>query len=158
MGDVNIRVASFLKMVSMLMVIASLIFMYGYAEDRLNFTRTANIWIREVPKSYLFYGALVSFAALNLFLNVGLSIYKNSRGYNKNSYLFRSKEKKEKLVVLINYLIAGANLLITTILIYIALMRINDTRDPLDYIYLPVLGILVLAGIMVAIVAALLRK
>ncbi|MCG8307690.1 MAG: hypothetical protein MI975_09900 [Cytophagales bacterium] len=151
MNELNLRIAGFLKVLSMLTVIGSLIYMYGYVhDDRMEFLKNSQGWLNETPKSYLFYFALFVFAIFNLLLNIGLSMYKNSEGYSKESLLFYSQPKKEKLIVWFTHFIAGVNLLITCGVMYVALIRINGLSDSTDYVYIPVFGALCLLGIITA--------
>ena len=142
----------------MFLVVGILIYMYGYVEDRVNFLTNSNDWFNGIAKDHLFYGALVTFAVCNLILNIGLSMYKSSEGYSYKLSLFKTKELKEKLIMLFTYLIAGVNILLASILLYVTLFRINNDSDPLDYIYFPAFGILALTGILAAIIITLFKK
>ncbi|MCK5104673.1 MAG: hypothetical protein KAQ62_02930 [Cyclobacteriaceae bacterium] len=142
----------------MLTVFGSLLYMYAYASDRLNFLNTSQDWITELPKAHIFYFGLGVFAIFNLILNVGISMYKNTKGIDNRSILFKSKEQKERLLMWFTYLLAGINFLITSIIIYLAFVKINGVTGSSYYVYIPVTGLIILVGIVVGLVSALIRK
>jgi len=158
MSELDLRVASFLKLLSMLMVLGSLMYMYAYVNDRMDFLNHSQGWLMNVSKSYFFYGALGVFAVFNLSLNVGLSIYKSAEGYHENSLLFRNKLQKDRIIMWFTYLLAAINLLITCSIIYVAFVRINEVNNQMDYIYIPGFGLLILIGIVVGLIAAIFKK
>ena len=158
MSELNLRVANFLKLFSMLIVLGSLMYMYAYVNDRMEFLNHSPGWLMNVSKSHIFYSALVVFAVFNLLLNVALSIYKSADGYDENSLLFRSKLQKERLIMWFTYLLAAINLLIGCSIIYVAFIRINDVNNHMDYIYIPGFGVLILIGVVAALFTTILKK
>ena len=158
MNETNQRVANFIKMFSMFMVFGSLLYMYAYATDRANFLNTSPNWITELPKAQLFYVGLGVFAIFNLVMNVGISMYKNAKGIDNRSLLFKSKEQKRKLLLWFTYVWAGINFLIASVIIYLALIKINEVADISEYVFIPVIGLLSLVAILIGLIGALIRK
>ena len=158
MNETNQRVANFIKMFSMFMVFGSLLYMYAYATDRVNFLNTSPNWITELPKAQLFYVGLGVFAIFNLVMNVGISMYKNAKGIDNRSILFKSKEQKRELLMWFTYVWAGINFLIASVIIYLALIKINEVADISEYIYFPVIGLLSLVAILTGTIGILIRK
>ena len=142
----------------MFMVFGSLLYMYAYATDRTNFLNTSPNWITELPKAQFFYIGLGVFAIFNLVMNVGISMYKNAKGTVNRSFLFKSKEQKRKLLMWFTYIWAGINFLIASIIIYLALIKINQVADISEYVYIPVIGLLSLVAILIGLIGALIRR
>lgn len=142
----------------MIMVIGSLIYMYAYTSDRLNFSNTSQNWTMELPKTQIFYFGLGIFAIFNLVMNVGINMYKNVKGVDNRSNFFRNKEQKEKLLMWFTYLWAGINGLIVCFVIYIAMLKINVAADTYEYLFIPAAGLIILVSILIGLISALLRK
>lgn len=158
MSETNLRVANFLKSFSMILVIGSLLYFYAYASDRLNFLYESDNWIIQIPKSYIFYSGLGFFALSNLLMNVGILMYKNADGLSEQSIFFKSKIKKQKLLTWFAYMIAGVNFFVTTIVLYITMVKINELAGDTEYIFLPMIGLLILTGIIVGLLVEIGRK
>lgn len=158
MGEVNMRVANFIKFFSMMMVIGSLLYMYAYSSDRLNFLNESKDWISEVPKSSIFYAGLGLFALFNIPMHIGINMYKNVEGIDERSVFFKSKNHKEKLLVWFTYMLAGVNVFITSIVLYLAMLKINEASFDSDYVYIPFFGMIILIAPFVGLIAALIRK
>ena len=145
-------------MFSMFMVFGSLLYMYAYANDRLNFMNPSPNWITELPKAQLFYVGLGVFAILNLVMNVGISMYKNAKGIDNRSILFKSKEVKKKLLMWFTLFWAGINFLIASIITYMALIKINDVTNISEYVIIPIIGFLSLIAILIGLIGTVVRK
>ena len=158
MGEVNMRVANFIKFFSMMMVIGSLLYMYAYSSDRLNFLNESQDWISEVPKSSIFYAGLGLFALFNITMHIGINMYKNVEGIDERSVFFKSKLQKEKLLVWFTSILAGVNVFITSIVLYLAMLKINEASIDSHYVYIPFVGMIILITPFVGLIAALIRK
>lgn len=158
MSELDVRVANFFKMFSMFLVMLSLLYMYGYVDDRMEFLNNSQDWISTTPKAYFFYFGLGFFAIFNLLINVGISVYKRAEGFDAKSILFKNKKHKRKLLVWFTYFVAGVNFLISSIIFYLALIRINEVNDRSQYIYVLALGLVVLLGITIGLLVAISRK
>lgn len=158
MSELDLRGANFFKMFSMFLVMLSLLYMYGYVDDRMEFLTKSHDWISKTPKAYFFYFGLGFFALFNLLINLGISMYKRAEGFDENSKLFKNKEQKRKLLVWFTYFLVGVNFLISCIIFNLALIRINEVNDRLQYIYIPTIGLVVLLGITVGLLVAISRK
>ena len=158
MSEVNIRVANFIKFFSMMMVIGSLLYMYAYSSDRLNFLNESQDWISEVPKSSIFYAGLGLFALFNITMHIGINMYKNVEGIDERSVFFKSKHQKEKLLVWFTSILAGVNVFITSIVLYLAMLKINEASVDSDFVYIPFVGMIILIAPFVGLIAALIRK
>ena len=158
MDEVNIRVANFIKFFSMMMVIGSLLYMYAYSSDRLNFLNESQVWISDVPKSSIFYAGLGLFALFNITMHIGINMYKNVEGIDERSVFFKSKQQKEKLLIWFTSIIAGVNVFITSIVLYLAMLKINEASVDSDFVYIPLVGMIILIAPFVGLIAALIRK
>jgi len=142
----------------MFLVLGSLLYMYGYVNDRMDFLITSQNWMIKLPKAYIFYAGLGIFALFNLTINAAINMYKSAEGINKNSFLFRDFEHKQRMLFWIISLQAGINLLISCMIIYMALIRINEVSNKMEYIYIPTFGLVVLSGILVGILLTVFKK
>ena len=158
MDEVNIRVANFIKFFSMMMVIGSLLYMYAYSSDRLNFLDESQDWISDMPKSSIFYAGLGLFALFNITMHIGINMYKNVEGIDERSVFFKSKQQKEKLLIWFTSIIAGVNVFITSIVLYLAMLKINEASVDSDFVYIPLVGMIILIAPFVGLIAALIRK
>ena len=158
MSELNLRIANFIKGFSMFIVIGSLLYMYAYASDRLNFLHTSQDLVRELTKVQIFYFGLGIFAFFNLVMNVGISMYKNTKGIDNHSILFKSKEQKESLLMWFTYLWAGINTLIACLAIYVAILKIKEAATAADYLFIPAAGLIILVSIFIGLLGALTRK
>ena len=158
MDEVNIRVANFIKFFSMMMVIGSLLYMYAYSSDRLNFLNESQDWISDMPKSSIFYAGLGLFALFNITMHIGINMYKNVEGIDERSVFFKSKQQKEKLLIWFTSIIAGVNVFITSIVLYLAMLKINEASVDSDFVYIPLVGMIILIAPFVGLIAALIRK
>lgn len=132
--------------------------MYAYATDRTIFLNASQNWITEMPKALLFYVGLGIFAIFNLVMNVGISMFKNAKGTDKQSILFKSKVQKKNLLMWFTYFLAGINFLIASLIIYMALIKINEVADISEYVYIPAIGLLGLIVILIGLIRAMANK
>ncbi len=154
----NLRFASFAKNLSMLMVIGSLLYMYAYASDDMDFMNASNNWIAELPKTLIFYFGLGIFAVFNFTFIAGIGMYKKVQGIDEKSILFKSKEHKQRLLMWFCYLWAGINVMITSIILFLALSKIHNVADISNFIYLPAIWLFVLTVVFIGLIFALFKK
>ena len=158
MNEINLRIANFLKLVSMVMVIVSLLYMYAYTSENIRLLSGSVNWLKGLSKSHVFYIGLALFAVFNLLMHGAVNFYKNAEGYDDKSILFQSAIKKESLVMRFTFLLAGINIFFTSIIIYIALISINEVKESTDYLSIPVIGMLVLLGFLIGLIVTLIKK
>ena len=159
MSELYFRTANFLKMLSMFMVLGSLLYFYAYVDDRLTLiSPSSNDWYSELSKSYVFYVGLVIFAVFNLAMNAILSIYRSAEKYDENSLLLKSEIHKERIWLWIIYMIGGVNFLISSVITYLALLRINKISNNMEYAFLPIFGFLVVATTLIGLLIAIFNK
>lgn len=132
--------------------------MYAYVNERMEFLNSSNDWLSKFPKAYIFYTGLGVFAVFNLLINVGINMFKNAEGYDERSLLFKNQEHKERLLMWFAYLLAGINFLISCVIFYLGLIQINEMNDKMQYIFLPITGLLVLLGVILGLLVAIFRK
>ena len=157
MSELNFRIANFVKLLSMFMVLGALLYFYAYVDVRLeSVIPLSGDWYREFSKSAVFYTGLGIFAVFNLVMNAVLGVYKNTRSYDEHSLLFKSELHKERIWLWILYLMAGVNVLISSSIMYIALLRINQVDSNTDYAFLPAFGfmavLIAFSGLLVSII------
>lgn len=158
MNVVNQRIANFIKALSIFMVFVSLLYMYGYSPENGNGMNTSQNWLASLSKAHLFYIGLGVFAIFNLVMNVGISMYKNSKGIDTKSVLFRSKEQKEMVLMWLTYFLAGINMLIMCMMFYVALIKINEVTDTSAYIFIPFVGLIILVSTIIGLIHAIIKK
>lgn len=158
MNVVNQRIANFIKALSIFMVFVSLLYMYGYSPENGNGMNTSQNWLASLSKAHLFYIGLGVFAIFNLVMNVGISMYKNSKGIDTKSVLFRSKEQKEMVLMWLTYFLAGINMLIMCMMFYVALIKINEVTDTSALIFIPFVGLIILVSAIIGLIHAIIKK
>ncbi|MHC1599166.1 MAG: hypothetical protein ACXQT0_06310, partial [Candidatus Methanofastidiosia archaeon] len=79
-------------------------------------------------------------------------------GIDERSVFFKSKNHKEKLLVWFTYMLAGVNVFITSIVLYLAMLKINEASVDSDFVYIPLVGLIILIAPFVGLIAALIRK
>ena len=158
MSVVRFRVVNFMKMVSMFMVLASLIYFYAYVDNRLGFMTNSHAWYFDVSKSVIFYSGLAVFALFNLVMGIGINLYKNARGYDEKSLLFKSEMQKEAIHFWLITLITSINFLIACSILYLAMIRINGITSNTDYIFLPAVGLVALIVAIIGLLVAFTKK
>lgn len=158
MNEINLRIANFLKLVSMVMVIVSLLYMYAYTSENIRLLSSSVDWLKGLSKSYVFYIGLALFAVFNLLMHGAINFYKSAEGYDESSMLFQNAERKESLVMRFTFLLAGINIFFTSIIIYIAMISINEVKSSTDYLLIPVIGMLVLLGFLIGLIVSFIKK
>jgi predicted ferric reductase len=158
MSEINLRIANFLKVFSMFMVVVSLAYMYAYVTERVDFLESDPAWYQGITKVYIFYVGLGIFTVFNLVMHLALSMYKNTEGVDKHSVLFKNELQKQKLLVWFTYLLTAGNVFIACTIFYLALVKINMVGNATDYFYLPLAGAVVLGAVLFVLTFQLLRK
>lgn len=158
MSEISVRVANFLKVFSMLMVIGSLLYMYGYATDKVDSLFSDPDWFTDISRAYFFYVGLGLFVLFNVVMHIVIYIYKNTNAVDANSILFRSKKQKGDILVWLTFLLAGINTFLTTIIVFIAFAKINEISGQSSLMYIPLAGFIILFGIFIGLVSAVFRK
>lgn len=158
MSELNLRVANFLKILSMFMVLASLLYFYAYVDQRMDFITASDNWYTSMSKSVIFYSGLGIFAVFNLLMNAALNMYKSADGFDEKSLIFKNELQKEHIQFWLIYLIAGINLLISCMILYLAMIRINEVSSNVDYLYLPIFGLAIMMVIIIGLFRAIIKK
>jgi len=158
MSEINLRIANFFKVFSMLIVVVSLAYMYAYVTDKVDFLRSDSVWHDRISKEFIFYSGLGIFAVYNLIMGLAINMYEDTRGVDKSSLLFKSELQKQKLIVWFTYLLTGGNLFIASMIFYLALVKINLAGNTTDYIYFPLTGALILMSILLTLIYQLIKK
>ena len=158
MNELNQRGANFFKFFSMVLVFGSLLYMYAYTTDRSDILNVTGNWLTGIPKAHIFYYGLGTFAIINLAMNYWINIYRNVKGIDEHSFLFKNKLHKERLLMWFTYLLAGTNFLIATIVTYLAFIKINEVSSASGYVYIPLVGLILLTGILISLINALFKK
>lgn len=125
MDIVNQRVANFIKLFSMFMVFGCLLYMYAYTSGKENLGSTHG-WFFELSSKQIFLFGLTVFAIINIVMSLGINTYKNAQIKDGNSVVFKSEEKREKLLMWFTYVAASVNVLIATIVAFLALVKLNE--------------------------------
>jgi len=158
MNEVNQRVANFLKFFSMVMVFGSLLYMYAYSTDSSDHLNTTRDWLTGMPKAHIFYFGLGIFAIINLAMNFWINMYKKVKEIDEKSILFRSKRHKERLLMWFTFLLIGTNFQIASFVTYLAVIKINEDSAASGYAYIPAVGFILFAGILIGLIRALFRN
>jgi hypothetical protein len=159
MSELSFRIANFLKTLSMFIVLGSLLYFYAYVDVRLDqIFPTSGDWYSQLSKSAIFYTGLGTFAVLNLVMNAVLGIYKSTKSYDEKSLLFKNEIHKERIWLWFIYLIAGVNVLISSMIIFLALIKINQEESETGYAFLAVVGFVAVAIAFSGLLASIFRK
>ena len=142
----------------MFMVLGSLLYFYAYVDQRMDFTTGSDNWYTSLSISVIFYSGLGIFAVFNLLMNAALNMYKGADGFDENSLIFKSEFQKEHLQIWLIYLIAGINLLISCMILYLAMIRINEVGSNMDYLYLPIFGLAIVMVIILGLFRVIIKK
>ena len=159
MSELSFRIANFIKMLSMFMVLGSLIYFYAYVDVRLDqIFPYSDDWYGQLSKSLIFYTGLGTFAVLNLVMNAVLGIYKSTKSYDEKSLLFKNEVHKERIWLWFLYLIAGVNVLITSMIMFFALIKINQAESDAGYAFLPTFGFVAVTIAFSGLMASIFKK
>lgn len=155
--EVKQRVANIVRFLSMGFVVASLLFMYGYGTDVHSIRPLGNSWLAGASKAGIFYAGLGIFGVFNLLMNWGIKMYREADGFD-GKLLFRNESQKAKLMVWLTLLLAAINFFISAIVAYLGFIKIDGVSAERQYIYLPVIGALVLIVAISGLVVALFTR
>lgn len=112
----------------MFMVFGCLLYMYAYTSG-LNGGENTHGWFFELSSKQVFFFGLAVFAIFNLVMNMGISTFKNTQVKDGNSMVFRNEEKREKLLMWFTYVAASVNVLMATIIAFLALVKLNGQAN-----------------------------
>lgn len=158
MMEIKQRVANILRFFSMVAVIASLLFMYAYGTDDHTILPKKEIFLSGTSKSTLFYIGLAVFAVFNLVMNWGIKVYRETEGFDENSLLFRNEFQKERNLFWLTLLLASVNILITSVMTYIAFIKIDGPSAQGGFLYMPIVGGLILLVSIIGTLISIFRK
>lgn len=158
MSEISQRGANFFKFFSMFIVFGSLLYGYAYSKESPDMLTSSNNWLVGIPRTYIFYYGLTAFAIVNLAISYWINMYKNVKEIDENSFLFKSKEQKNSLLMWFTYFLTGTNVLMTCIILYLALIKINDAAPTSSYIFIAVVGIVLWFGILINLFSSLFKK
>ena len=142
MNELNLRVSKFLRLLSMFMLMASLIYYYAYVSSESDIPVDREGWIAELPKEMVFYAGLAIFALINIAINVVLSMYQSAQHFDENSKLFKNEERKEQIRAWLLYLLAGINCMLACFVLYLAFLSMTTVESNVGYIYFPIIGLI----------------
>ena len=138
------RVANIFKFLSMTVVIGSLVFMYAYGSDAHSVNIPDQSWFSEVSKTVIFYTGLIIFGIVNIIFNWWIKIYRETDGFDARSLLFKSAYRKSAMLVWFTALMAAVNFFISTVIIYVAFIKIDGISAESRYFFIPVAGLVLL--------------
>lgn len=141
--EVKQRVANISRFFSMLLVIGSLLFMYGYGSDTHTVLPAIHNWAASFSKSFIFYLGLSVFGVINFLFNWWIKTYRDSTVVDEQSFLFRSVSQKSRVLIWFTYLLVTFNVLLTSVITYIAFVRIDGTVAENRYFFIPLIGLII---------------
>ena len=158
MTEIKQRIANICRFLSMISVLASLLFLYGYGTDNNQITvgEQGKFW--SLPKATLFYSGLIVFGLLNILTSFGIKIYRDSSGQDTRSLLFRSEEQKANVLVWLTFSAAAVNVLLATTMVFIAFIKIDGLDSAFQYAYIPLLGIVLFVAAIVGLLISVFQK
>ena len=157
MLEVKLRVANIVRFVSMILVMAALLLMYAYGTDDHSIRTTKDAFLPQFSKATIFYTGLGVFAVFNLLMNWGIRSYREAKGYDPKSLLFKSEHQKAGVLFWIILLLAALNFLLGLMITYIGFIKIEGPSAQIDYIALPVMGISILCVVLVGLLVSVFR-
>ncbi len=158
MTEIKQRVASIIRFVSMVSVVAALLFMYAYGTDDHVIRSESNSILPQIPKSTIFYSGLVVFAIFNLLMNWGIKVYREAQGIDSNSILFRSENQKARVIFWLTLLLAAINFLLGFFISYLGFIKIEGFDAQNDYLHLPIIGLVITIVTFIGLLIAIISK
>lgn len=156
--EIKQRVANMFKFFSMLSIIVSLLFMYAYGSDDHSVLVLEQGWLSDISKATIFYTGLIIFGVINIIFNWWIKMYKETRGYDDKSLLFKNEYHKAGMLVWFTSLMAAINIFISALILYIAFIKIDGISAEGRFIFIPVAGLLFLVLVVVVGAISALRK
>ena len=154
---VHQRAANTLKVISMIAFTGSLVYLYAYSPESTYLNKELS-WIFEYSRAALFYLGLAVFAIFNLLMNFSINMYQRVEGTVRSSLLYKSERQREGLLVWLGYFTAGVNFLLTSLVLFIALSRINEVNDLSTYLSIPLAGVVIFTAMFIGLIVAVFRK
>jgi len=155
MTEVKQRAANIIRFVSMISVVAALLFMYGYGTDEHVIRNDAEGLLSKFPRSTIFYTGLVIFAVFNLLMNWGIKAYREAEGFDVSSILFRTERQKAGILLWLTLLLGALNFFLGFLISYIGFIKIEGLSAQNSYLPLPVIGlvitVVVFAGLIISV-------
>jgi hypothetical protein len=128
----------------MVAVLASLLFMYAYGtDDRLDRSFSEEN-IQGLSKEIIFYAGLTAFGVFNFLMIWGIKVYREARGYDTNSMLFRSENQKAHNLFWLTLFLSSVNILLSLSIAYLGFIKIDGASALNGYLHLPVIGVVLL--------------
>ena len=158
MTEIKQRVANIIRFVSMISVVAALLFMYAYGADDHVIRPDTDDVLTQIPKSTIFYTGLVVFAIFNLLMNWGIKAYRETRGFDANSLLFRSENQKSRVIFWLTLLLAALNFLLGFFISYIGFIKIEGLDAQKGYLHLPIIGLVITIVAFIGLLIAVISK
>ena len=156
--EVKQRIANIIKFLSMAALIGSLLFMYAYGSDAHSTRVPEQGWLAGLSKTTIFYTGLIVFGMLNVIFNWWIKMFRETSGFDPKSFLFKNEYRKSILLVWFTLLLAAVNFFISTVITYIAFIKIDGVSAEIRYFFLPVAGLSVFVLVAVGGVVLVLRK
>jgi ABC-type Fe3+-siderophore transport system permease subunit len=158
MSESRARIGNFLKVFSMITVIGSLLYMYGYNTERTDLFNDQPGRLIEFSKEKIFYVGLGFFVTFNLIVHLLIYLYNNAKGIDPESKIFRSKKQKSAFSAGLSFILAGINIFIASMILYIAFIKINEVSGQSAWIYIPIVGFAVLLISATGLIRAFMTK
>jgi len=153
-----LRVANIVRFVSMILVIAALLLMYAYGTDDHSIRATTDAFLPKISRATIFYTGLGIFAVFNLLMNWGIRSYRDARGFDPKSLLFKSEHHKVGVLFWFILLLGSLNFLLGLMITYIGFIKIEGPSAQNDYLALPIMGIAILLGVLVGLLISVFRR
>jgi ABC-type polysaccharide/polyol phosphate export permease len=152
MEEIRQRTANIFRFLSMAGVVGSLLFLYAYGADEHNIRPSTGDWLEDISKTALFYYGLAIFGVFNVLVNWGIKVYREAVGYDQNSRLFKNEMHKAGILFWLTLTLAVINILIASVVTYMAFIKIEGVSAQTDYLHIPVIG---LSFLLIAIIGLL---
>jgi hypothetical protein len=157
MEEAKQRAANIFRFLSMMVVIGALLFMYAYGTDEHSIRPQEYGLIEGFSKTALFYYGLVIFGVLNILANWGIKVYRDVIGYDMNSRFFKNEMHKARILFWLTLTLTAINLLIASVVAYIAFIRIDGASAQTDYLHLPIIGLALLVIVLIGLLISVFR-
>lgn len=158
MQEIRQRTANIVRFLSMAGVVGSLLFMYAYATDDHNIRPASEDVLSGISKTTLFYYGLGVFGVFNVLMNWGIKVYREATGYDKSSRLFKNESHKARILFWLTLALAAINLLITSVVTFVAFIKIEGISAQTAYLPIPIIGLILLFVVLTGLLISVFRN
>lgn len=131
--------------------------MYAYGADEHSIRPQSFDILGGISKTTIFYYGLAIFGVFNILVNWGIKVYRDAIGYDNNSRFFKNEKHKARILLWFTLTLAAINMLVASVVVYIAFIRIEGASAQTDFLHLPIIGLALLVIMIVGLLISVFR-